>query len=146
MSISGAAAQSSDPPEMTFGQETWLLEQEHLNARHGSLAAPDERPNPTALVLNLSAIPVASTLAAIEAAGDSGKDHTGVRATFVVLRMLSPGWSSAPSAEDGAGGKRGRFSKPSSAPKEKYGTMVDGHVLLHSYDLLNKKVGLRPTL
>ena len=52
--------------------------------------------------------------------------------------MLAPGWSSAPSPED-ANTKRGKFSKPSSAPKEKYATLVDGHVMLHSYDLINKK-------
>ena len=46
--------------------QTWLLEHEHLQARHGALATSDEQPNPTALILNLAPVAVTSALSSIE--------------------------------------------------------------------------------
>ena len=121
---------------------TWETEQQRVQQRNGTLSHMDERTGPTALVLNLVHLPLASTVAALEAgSAEAAKEHPGVRVTVVVLRMLSAGFSSVQTDGGGEGGKRGMKGGPPQRPglRPRYGSMENGSVLLHSYELINKK-------
>ena len=116
-----------------------------------------ELPNATFMVLNLSHIPVSSVGSAIEAGGpEEAKNHKGVRVTFLVLKVMSPGWTwvgAAGSEKDtpssGGGGsnnKKGGASRTATTSKqqqqaevkEKLGVLVGGeHAVMYSYDLTN---------
>ena len=123
-------------------QTTWETEQQRVQQRNGTLSHMDERTGPTALVLNLVHLPLASTVAALEAgSAEAAKEHPGVRVTVVLLRMLSAGFSSVQTDGGGEGGKRGMKGGPPQRPglRPRYGSMENGSVLLHSYELINKK-------
>ena len=126
-------------------KNTWELEQQYRHQRNGALSHMDEKAGPTALVLNLSQLPIASALSTIEAGGaDAAKEHPGVRVSMVILRMLSAGFSSVQGDATEGAGKRGGGGKnnaktSSFAARPRYGTMENGSVLLHSYELINKK-------
>ena len=121
-------------------RQSWLSAYNERVQRNGTLHRTNEQPGVSALVLNLTNIDLKTVLDAAQV--DDGKDHPGVRVTFAILRILSPGFS-AFQADGNESGKRkaiGKGSGASSAPKERYGRMQgDGMVLMHSYELLNKK-------
>ena len=118
--------------------------------------------NPTFIVLNLSHVPVSSVSSVLEASGpEEAKNHKGVRVTFMVLKVVSPGWTSvgvAGGEKDGGGansnnnsimmkkgvgvGSRngGGGSKAAAVAREvqeKLGMMAGDSVLMYSYDLTN---------
>ena len=121
-------------------RQSWLSAYNERVQRNGTLHRTNEQPGVSALVLNLTNIDLKNVLDAAQV--DDGKDHPGVRVTFAILRILSPGFASF-QADGHESGKRkagGKGSGASSAPKERYGRMQgDGMVVMHSYELLNKK-------
>ena len=126
----------------TFEQR-WLGHQELKSQTHGTMGRLDEQANTTALVLTLTPTPVSSVLSGIaDMADDAIKSHPGVHLTFVILKILSPGWSSVP-IEGDAGNKRKAGAKgafPARVYGEKYASMLLGeHAKIHSYELVNKK-------
>jgi hypothetical protein len=123
-------------------RKSWLAYNELVIQRHGTMHRVNEQPNASALVLNLTHLNIKSSLAALVEGDADAKEHPGVRLTFVIIKMLSAGFSSfQPDGNDAgkrkAGGRGG--ASASNAPKERYGRMVDDSVILHSYELLNKK-------
>ena len=101
-----------------------------------------EMANPTLLVLNLSKVPVASVSTVIENGGpEEAKNNKGVRVTFLVLKVITPGWtwvgdSPVVEAKDkkraGAG-----VAAPKSESKDKLNAMMGENLLMHSYDTSN---------
>ena len=123
----------------TFEQR-WLGHQELKSQTHGTMGRLEEQPNTTALVLTLTPTPVSSVLSGIaDMADDAIKSHTGVHLTFVILKILSPGWSSVP-IEGDVGNKRKAGAKTARVYGEKYASMLlEKHAKIHSYELINKK-------
>ena len=125
----------------------WQASEQASQRKMAALPKSLEAANPSFLVLNLGRVPVSSVGAAIEAGGlEEAKTHKGARVTFMVLKALSPGWTSvspAGSDKENAGKKpaasgRGGAYKPPPEIKDKLNHLLDGeHVLMHSYDLVN---------
>ena len=125
--------------------EAWLSTVTALEVAQGSPPKTADTPGPTVLVLNLAHVPVQATLSALEGMNEEGiKAHPGVRATFAVVRVLSPGWSSvAADADAAAGGGRKEAGRKRTAapsePKQKLCVMDGAALRMHSYDLANRK-------
>ena len=125
---------------------TWQSMEQAVQQRLGQMPKVAEQAGPMALVLNLSRIPVEDTVSALEKNPDEAKNHPGVRTTFVILRLLHPGWSSVSATADKDSSipksKAGAAKAPSTAApevKEKLSSSFGEHVLMHSYDLVNQR-------
>ena len=113
-----------------------MLLQKNGTGRH------EEQASSTALVMSLIATPVTNALAEVSGMSEEAiKDHQGVHVTFVILKMLSAGWSSVPLDGD-TGGRRKVPGKPAPREKmygEKYACMLGESVKAYTYELVNKK-------
>lgn len=131
---------------------SWLSVENTLQQRLASLPSTmEEMCCATALVVCLAPIPVQSTIAAAQASANEGSGQTCARATFMVLRMLAPGWSSVYETEaqalsaaamkkgGGAGSKGG--AKGGAGPREKLSRSFGEHMLIHSYQLIKRGGG-----
>ena len=72
--------------------EIWQSVERNVQLKAGNVGKVVDKPGPTALVLNLTHIAVSATKTALSKASvDEVKNHKGVRVTFMVLQMVSPG-------------------------------------------------------
>ena len=132
---------------------SWLTIENMLQHRLASTALPrnsaEEMCCASALVLCLAPIPIQSTITAAQTSAAEGTGQMSARATFLVLRMLSSGWSSvyeteaqalaAAAMKKGAGSKGGAKN---AGPKEKLSRFFGGeHMLIHSYQLIKRGGG-----
>lgn len=140
MATSTSASKEAAVPDI---RNEWLGCQEALRAKHSFLQRVEEPPNPLALVVNLGSLPIKTTMDSLVGKDESViKDHPGLRVTFMVLRILYPGWSSVQQDTDGASGIKRKIPgapAPKQAPRERYAKMVGESVQIHSYELVNKK-------
>jgi hypothetical protein len=125
---------------------TWQSVEQSVQQKLAQLPKLAEQAGPMALVLNLCHVPVAETTSALEKSTDEAKkNHPGVRTTFLILRMLYPGWSSVAVGSDKEASLQSK-SKPgagakaqASEVKEKLSYSMGEHVLMHSFDLVNQR-------
>jgi hypothetical protein len=123
--------------------QSWQSSQETLASKYGALPNLKEMPNALALVLNLQHIEVKSTVEKLQNATDEEKKaHKALRTTFVIVKMLFPGFTyiDTDNEKDAKYQKKGA-TKGSGAPKEKLGHLDDciDHVILHTYKMESKK-------
>lgn len=123
---------------------TWQSSQETLTSRYGTLQLPKETPNAMALVLNLQNIEVKSTLEKLGmASAEEIKAFKTLRTTFVIIKMLFPGWSFIDTDGDAKDNKfakkKGGSASSSKGGKEKLGYFDGENVILHCYRAENKK-------
>lgn len=122
-------------------QQRWLGYQEMSTQKNG-IGRHEEQASSSALVLNLIYTPISNALSEVNGMSeDAIKDFPGVHVTFVILKMLSAGWSSVPLDGD-TGGRRKTPGK--AAPREKlygdkYACMMGESVKAYTYELVNKK-------
>jgi hypothetical protein len=123
---------------------TWQSVEQSIQQKIANFPKLKEQPGPTALAINLGYIPVKNTIETLEkASADEVKNNPGVRTTFLIVKMLFPGWSSVATSQDKdqPAAKASKFGKGKAAPeiKEKLSSTFGEHVLLHSYDLVNQR-------
>ena len=119
-------------------RKSWLASNEKAIQSHGTMHRANEMPGVSALVLNLTHISL-KALAGLEPESAEAKEHAGVRVTFAILRILSPGFSAYQPDANENGKRKGGRGGGSSGPKERYGRMEGDSVALHSFELMNKK-------
>ncbi len=118
---------------------TWQSSQETLASRYGALQLPKETPNAMALVVNLQNIEVKSTLEKLGVmTAEEIKAFKALRTTFVIVKMLFPGWSFIDTEADAKDSKFAK-NKTSKGGKEKLGHLDGENVVLHCYRAENKK-------
>ena len=129
----------------------WQSCTEVLAARNGAIPRIEETPGPLVLGLCLSYMPVKATVEELQGASeDDVKAHKGIRVTFAVTKILSPGWSSVPAEEDAASSlstKKGVGAGPKNAknaqepklqvPKHRLGSMQGDTLHLHTNGNVN---------
>lgn len=124
---------------------TWQSVEQSVQQKLAQLPKIVEQAGPMALVLNLSHVPVAETASTLEKSTDEAKkNHPGVRTTFLILRMLYPGWSSVSVGSDKdalppSKSKPGAGKAQAPEVKEKLSYSMGEHVLMHSFDLVNQR-------
>ena len=123
---------------------TWQSVEQSIQQKIANFPKLKEQPGPTALAINLGYIPVKATMETLgKSSADDVKNNPGVRTTFLIVKMLFPGWSSVAVSQDKdqPAAKASKFSKGKAAPemKEKLSSTFGEHVLLHSYDLVNQR-------
>jgi hypothetical protein len=123
---------------------TWQSVEQSVQQKLAQLPKTVEQAGPTALVLNLSHVPVVETASALEhGTEEAKKNHPGVRTTFLILRMLYPGWSSVSvgADKDAPPPSKSKPGAKAQAPeiKEKLSYSMGDHVLMHSFDLVNQR-------
>ena len=128
--------------------QSWLSVEQQFQLQKGTLPKITEQAGPLALAINLAHIPVANVRETFEKNPDEIKNHPGVRTTFMVTKMLYPGWSSVAVKQGNeqpkpgkvtSNGKRGNKEHQAPEQKEKLSSMMGGHVLMHSFDLVNQR-------
>jgi hypothetical protein len=132
----------------------WQSSEQYAQKRISQMPKCAEAANPTLLVLNLTKVPVANVSAVLQNGGaEEAKTNKGARVTFMVLKVLSPGWTWVGGAEKEPAGKKGggrnttggragggkADTNNNSVNKDKLNQMLREHVLMHSYDLVNVK-------
>ena len=122
----------------------WQSREQQVQRKMSQLPKLLEAPNPTLLVLNLTRVPVGNVGRVIQEGGaDEAQKNKGARVTFLVLKVISGGWTwvGAPGSEkETGGGQKGGKPKAGKIPpeaKEKLNTMMGDHLLMHTYDLTN---------
>ena len=123
---------------------TWQSVEQTVQQKLAHLPKIVEQAGPMALVLNLGHVPIVETTSALEESTDEAKkNHPGVRTTFLILRMLYPGWSSVSvgSDKDAPPPPKSKPGAKTQAPeiKEKLSYSMGEHVLMHSFDLVNQR-------
>jgi hypothetical protein len=121
---------------------TWQSSQETLASKYGALQLPKETPNAMALVLNLQNIEVKSTLEKLGTlTPEEIKAVKALRTTFVIVKMLFPGWSFIDTEADAKDNKfaKNKASKGGGGGKEKLGYLDGENAILHCYRAENKK-------
>ena len=126
--------------------QAWQSSHEIISSKNGSLPTTKEPPNAIALVLNLQHIDVKSTKdKLLTSTPEEIKAHKALRTTFVIVKMLCPGFTYIENDSE----KDTKFAKGKSAaakgPKEKLGKMDGENVILHTYKIESKKGVYRPS-
>jgi hypothetical protein len=123
--------------------QSWQSTHEVISSKFGALPTIKEPPNSIALVLNLQHMDVKSTLEKLQGASpEEIKAHKALRSTFVIVKMLYPGFTFIDLDNE----KDSKFAKNKSTgvkgAKDKLGHFDEGNsdnVILHTYKIESKK-------
>jgi hypothetical protein len=122
----------------------WQSSEQYVQKRNAMMPKVLEAANATLLVMNLSHVPVTSVSADLQALDpEKVKEHKGARVTFLVLKVLSPGWTWINGVErevkgKGAAAMRGGV-KEAPPTKDKLNAMLGEHLVMHSYITANTR-------
>ena len=123
----------------------WQSAEQHVQKRNAVMPKVLEAANVTLLVLNLSHVPVANMSAELQGLeAEKVKDHKGARVTFMVLKVLSPGWTWVNGTEkenknSNPKGARGGKAPEPAVTKDNLNAMLGEHVLMHSYSTVQSR-------
>ena len=120
---------------------SWLSMEQYLQQKKALIQRVPEQPGPSAIVVNLSQVPIKNVVDALSRNPEEAKNHQGVRLNFFIAKILHAGWSSVTvgKSHDTKDTIKGKKMQNTNEVKERLSNMVGDHVVMHSFDLVNQR-------